>query len=170
MCDKQVSEHGNEHTETMGESTRPGADWVQADIARSVDLRKEYYKYTIGIATALLAFTISFPPSLTSVSSVLQVQIAWIALGITILCGVAAHYAWSKFFISFRDLDNRGDHTSGVNWRKKLTTVRRILEIVQFVTLFIGVLGIAWFASSNFGHIALHSGDKPTTVASCATR
>jgi len=51
-----------------------------------VDYRKKYYEYSITIATALLAFSISFPPALTAVHCVFLVRIAWIALGISILC------------------------------------------------------------------------------------
>jgi hypothetical protein len=41
----------------------------------------------------LLAFNISFPPTLTAVYFVILVEIAWVALGISILCVVIIHFA-----------------------------------------------------------------------------
>lgn len=139
----------------------PDAGWVLADINRSVDYRKEYYKYSIGIATALLAFSISFPPALTAIDYVSLVRVAWISLGISILCGVSVHYVWSKFFISYRDFDNRGFRDTGQKKRKILTKIRRVLEYLHFFSLLIGVLGIAVFASINYQHVALHASDSP---------
>lgn len=37
-------------------------DWVRSDIELSLELRRDLYKYAIGSATALLAFTVSFAP------------------------------------------------------------------------------------------------------------
>jgi hypothetical protein len=123
---------------------RPGAEWVLKDIDRSIEYRKKYYEYSVAIATALLAFSISFPPTLTAVHFVTLVRIAWVALGISILCGVTIHFAWSKFFISFRDFDNRNRSDEGKLSRKRWTSRRRALELVQFIALLIGVMGIAW--------------------------
>ena len=153
------SENGQGNKVPLPPEYRPGAEWVLADIGRSVDFRKEYYKYSITIATALLAFSISFPPTLTSVESVFLVRIAWLALGVSILCGVTAHFAWSKFFISFRDFDNRGKGDAGKRNRKKWTRIRRAVEFLQFASLLVGVIGIAVFASVNYQHVALHAPD-----------
>jgi hypothetical protein len=162
-----VDEQGN--SDPLPPEHRPGAEWVLADIGRSVDFRKEYYKYTITIATALLAFSVSFPPTLTSIGSVFLVRIAWLALGVSILCGVTAHFAWSKFFISFRNFDNRGKRKAGIQNRKTWTGTRRMVEFIQFVGLLIGVIGIALFASVNYQHVALHAPDtsilgRPTQI------
>jgi hypothetical protein len=56
---------------------RPGAEWVLKDIDRSIEYRKKYYEYSVTIATALLAFSISFPPTLTAVHCVALVRVAW---------------------------------------------------------------------------------------------
>ena len=146
---------------------RPGADWVLKDIDRSVDYRRKFYEYSIAIATALLAFSISFPPTLTAVHYVFLVRIAWIALGVSILCGVSIHFAWSKFFISFRDFDNKGEHDKGELTRKIWTSLRKWLELIQFLTLLIGVLGMSVFAGLNYQNIAPHTSEsnppaKPT--------
>ena len=146
----------------------PGAEWVLKDIDRSIDYRKKYYEYSVTIATALLAFSISFPPTLTAVHCVILVKAAWIALGVSILCGVTAHFAWSKFFISFRDFDNRGRGNNGKFNRKKWTLVRRAMELFQFLSLLIGVMGMSVFAAVNYQYLALHStdGNSPAKIIS----
>lgn len=151
---------------TTAADHRPGAEWVLKDIDRSVDYRKKFYEYSITIATALLAFSISFPPTLTAVDFVFLVRIAWVALGISILCGVTIHFAWSKFFISFRDFDNRNHSKEGKLNRKKWTFFRRTMELVQFIALLIGVMGMSIFAGVNYQHIAQHPNDNnPPTKA-----
>lgn len=156
-------------TETnIPDEHRPGAEWVLKDIDRSIDYRQKYYKYSVTIATALLAFSISFPPTLTAVHNVIVVKVAWVALGISILCGVTAHFAWSKFFISFRDFDNRKRPDEGKLNRKKWTLVRRVMEFFQFLCLLIGVMGMSIFAAVNYQYLALHTndGNPPTKVVS----
>jgi hypothetical protein len=147
---------------------RPGAEWVLKDIDRSIDYRKKFYDYSVTIATALLAFSISFPPALTAVHMVILVRIAWVALGISILCGVSVHFVWSKFFISFRDFDNEGKRDQGTCRRKIWTFCRRGLEICQFVCLLVGVMGMAIFAGVNYQYLALHTPENapPAKVAS----
>ena len=136
---------------------RPGAEWVLKDIDRSIDYRKKYYEYSVTIATALLAFSISFPPTLTAVQYVILVKVAWVALGISILCGVTVHFAWSKFYISFRDFDNRKRRDDGELNRKKWTSLRRTMEFLQFLSLLIGVMGMSIFAGVNYQYVALHT-------------
>ena len=147
---------------------RPGAEWVLKDIDRSIDYRRKYYEYSVTIATALLAFSISFPPTLTAVHYVILVKVAWVALGISILSGVTIHFAWSKFFISFRDFDNRDRRDQGRVTRKKWTNFRRAMEFSQFVSLLIGVMGISIFAAVNYQFLALHTNEvnSPTKVIS----
>lgn len=145
---------------------RPGAEWVLKDIDRSIDYRRKYYEYSVAIATALLAFSISFPPTLTAVHLVILVRIAWVALGISILCGVTVHFAWSKFFISFRDFDNRNLRDAGKLNRKKWTYLRQVMEFFQFLCLLIGVMGMSIFAGVNYQYVALHTkeGNPPAKV------
>jgi hypothetical protein len=158
-----------DHNETnMPAEHRPGAEWVLKDIDRSIDYRKKYYEYSVTIATALLAFSISFPPTLTAVHYVILVKVAWVALGISILCGVTTHFAWSKFFISFRDFDNHGKNKEGKENRERWTIVRRVMELLQFFCLLIGVMGMSIFAAVNYQYLALHTneGSPPTKVVS----
>jgi hypothetical protein len=73
-------------------------DFLQKNIDRSIEYRKEYYKYNIGIATALLAFTVSFPSTLSKVDYPDLIFAAWAGLGVAVLGGVASHILWSSFF------------------------------------------------------------------------
>jgi hypothetical protein len=139
---------------------RPGAEWVLKDIDRSIDYRKKYYEYSVAIATALLAFSMSFPPTLTAIHYVILVRVAWVALGISILCGVTVHFAWSKFFISFRDFDNLNRRDEGMLNRKKWTSLRRTMEFLQFLSLLIGVMGMSIFAGVNYQYIAPHPNES----------
>jgi hypothetical protein len=141
---------------TTSDWRRPGSEWNLRNIDRSIDYRRKYYEYSVAIATALLAFSISFPPTLTSIHFIVLVRIAWVALGISTLCGVSVHFVWSLFFISFRDFDNRGNPEAGNKIRKKWTFLRRTMEFFQFLSLLVGVMGIAIFAGVNYQYVALH--------------
>jgi hypothetical protein len=150
--------NGRPPAEDAGSDTkkvdRLSADWIQADIARALELRRDYYKYSIGVSTALLAFTTSFPPTLSRVSGHSIVLLAaWPGLAVAIICGIVVHYLWAWFFISFRDFDNRGDSQRGRRRRALLNSLRRLMEIVQVVALIVGVLGTAVFAITNFEQI-----------------
>ena len=167
MADDHAS--GSESSEPVSRESihgdRPAADWVQADISRTFELRRDYYKYSIGVATALLAFTISFPPALSEVEASSLVFVAWPALGVAILCGISLHYIWAQFYITWRNFDNRGRRADGQARRKTLTRLRRTLELVQVVALAVGVLGTSIFASLNVGNIALKTIDRSMTPA-----
>jgi len=143
---------------------KTGAEWVLKDIDRSIDYRRKFYDYSVAIATGLLAFSISFPPTLTAIHYVRLVRVSWIALGISILCGVSVHFAWSKFFIAYRDFDNRGHRDAGLTNRKKWTAWRRRLEFTQFLTLLIGVMGMTIFAAVNYQYIAPHTNDNSSST------
>jgi hypothetical protein len=137
------------------EPVRLDKDFLQKNIDRSIDYRKEYYKYNIGIATALLAFTVSFPSTLSKVDYPNLIFAAWIGLGVAVLSGVASHALWSSFFITWRNYDNRGLRPQGQAARAPITRWRRLLDVLQIVGLIVGVGGVVLFAGLNLGNIAL---------------
>jgi hypothetical protein len=137
---------------------------MQINISRFYELRREYYKYTVGIATALLAFTISFPPSLTAIESKWLINVAWTTLAVAIMCGVILHYVWSLFYISFRDFDNKYRRKEGKRRRRFLTYIRRTLEVAMPIALLAGVGGVAAFASANLEHVVLKSDARDKAV------
>jgi hypothetical protein len=127
---------------------------LQNDINRAIEYRREYYKYAIGIASALLAFTVSFPPDLAGPpKSSWLIIVAWLGLGAAIIGGVWAHLLWAHFFISYRDYDNRGDVSGGKKRRRLITKTRRVLDVVLIATLAVGVMGVAVFATRNLDNI-----------------
>jgi hypothetical protein len=73
-------------------------DFLQNDITRAIDFRKEYYKYTITIATALFAFTVSFPPNLTAIALPGLIIATWVGLGVAVILGVLVPFMWARFF------------------------------------------------------------------------
>jgi hypothetical protein len=128
-------------------------DFLQKNIERSVDFRKEYYKYSLGIATALLAFTVSFPPNLIKVSAPFLIFLAWAGLGVAVIAGVLAHDLWSRFFISYRNFDNHGDPEGGERYRKNVTRWRRLADRAQLYGLAVGVACIVIFAGVNLRNV-----------------
>jgi heme/copper-type cytochrome/quinol oxidase subunit 2 len=151
------SQHSDKEETASSDRKRPSEETMQLNISRFYELRREYYKYTVGIATALLAFTISFPPSLTAIESKWLINVAWATLALAIMCGVILHYVWSLFYISFRDFDNKYRRDAGKKRRRFLTLIRRTLEVVLPIALLAGVAGVAAFASANLDHVVLKS-------------
>jgi hypothetical protein len=159
--------------DSMGhEPVRLDKDFLQKNIDRSIEYRKEYYKYNIGIATALLAFTVSFPSTLSKVDYPNLIFAAWIGLGVAVLSGVATHILWSDFFITWRNYDNRGRRQEGQRARAPITRARRLFDLLQIVGLVMGVGGVVAFAGLNLGNIALKEKDAspvPSAPAPSAT-
>jgi len=143
-------------------------DFLQKNIDRSVDFRKEYYKYSLGISTALLAFTVSFPPNLTKVYCPWLIFIAWAGLGTAVVAGVLAHDLWSRFFMTWRNYDNKGKADRGKVVRDSITWWRRKADYVQLVGLAVGVACIVVFAGVNIANIAPKE-LKPTATSSAVT-
>jgi hypothetical protein len=149
--------------DSMGhEPVRLDKDFLQKNIDRSIEYRKEYYKYNIGIATALLAFTVSFPSTLSKVDYPNLIFSAWVGLGVTVLSGVASHILWSNFFITWRNYDNRGQRQRGQAARAPITGLRRLFDALQIAGLVVGVGGVVLFAGFNLGNIALK--EKPASL------
>jgi hypothetical protein len=134
---------------------RPSETFLQNDLDRAVEYRKEYYKYVIGIATALLAFTVSFPPQLSRPAEMSWLLfMGWGGLGVAVLAGVRVHMTWAKFFVSFRDYDNKEQRTKGVEVRKHLNNERRVMDVLQMISLVVGVACVVVFAGINVKYIA----------------
>jgi hypothetical protein len=136
--------------ETSPSPDRPGEAFLRDDIDRSNDYRKEYYKYAIGIATALLAFTVSFQPQLAARPEGMWLAfVGWAGLGVAVLAGVRLHHVWSRFYISYRNHDNRGHKGEGQKVRAALTSRRHLLEGLLFFGLVFGMGGVVAFTAIN---------------------
>lgn len=141
--------------ENPGQASRPSESFLQSDLDRAVDYRKDYYKYVIAIATALLAFTVSFPPQLSRPPEMTWLLfMGWFGLGLAVLAGVRVHMTWAKFFVSFRDYDNRGERDEGLKVRGRLNRERRLMDAAQMIGLVVGVTGVVVFAGINLKYLA----------------
>ena len=121
---------------------RPDIDALQTDIGFANTYRLEVIKTVLGIATALLAFTISFRPKLSTVQYEWMMQLSWAALTISIIAGVVTLYCWELFYISYRD-------PAGKTTRTTITFFRRVFFTLEIAGCLAGVVGVAYFSVVN---------------------
>lgn len=142
---------------------------IQNDIERSLAFRREYYRYALGIATALLAFSISFQPTLSRQPVHLWLLLpGWGGLGLTIVFGLRVHLLWAKFLITKRDFDRRGRVEAGRRARDRISVSRKIQDVALIVSLAVGVLFIALFAAFNLPYIAPKSSESAPAVSAAS--
>src|SRR5690242_17130086 len=89
-------------------SRRPDIDTVHKDIALANTYRLEGIKAAVAISTALLAFTVSFRPTLSHIDNGGLMLASWILLAVSVLGGLLNLYGWERFYISYRDHDLKG--------------------------------------------------------------
>jgi hypothetical protein len=133
---------------------RPGIDALQTDIGFANTYRLEVIKTVLGIATALLAFTISFRPKLSPVQYEWMMQASWVALTVSIIAGIVTMYCWELFYISYRNKDWKGHGPAGKALRKKITGFRRLFFWLEIAGCLAGVVGVAYFSVVNLPHAA----------------
>jgi len=125
-------------------------EFVRKDIDQSISLRRDYYKFTAGAATALLAFTTAFTEAHSGLEGFgIVALIAWPALAISVFCAIFLNHIWAEFFITFRNLDNRNRVDEGRAARKRLNSQKRWLERTMAVSFFIGLVGVGLFGIGN---------------------
>ena len=135
---------------------RPGEAFIRSDIELSADYRKEYYKYALGISTALLAFTISFQPTLRTGPDYTWLEMAgWAALGVAVAAGLRLHMVWSKFYATTQKYFNKGLEREGREVRKRCNKERRVLEAAMLIGFVVGVASIIGFTAANLKNVAL---------------
>lgn len=140
---------------------------LQNNLDRALDYRREYYKYVIGIATALLAFTVSFPPQLSRIPEDPHLLfVGWAGLGVAVLAGVRVHMVWANFFVTFRKFDNRGQRPAGLAARRRLNIERRLMDALQMIGLIVGVSFVVYFTALNLKHVAVKKDDAGGAGAS----
>jgi type IV secretory pathway VirB2 component (pilin) len=128
----------------------PSIEAVQTDIGFGNQYRLELIKTSLAVATGLLAFTVTFRPSVAEPSSEWLMWIGWIGLGLSALGAMGNMYGWERFYISYRD--QKSNVGKGERIRKTITFWRRIAMAIQFAGFAVGVLGIAVFAAINLDH------------------
>lgn len=133
---------------------KPGADFLLKDIDRANTYRLELVKLMLAMATGLLAFTVSFRPSIASPDQSYLMWGGWLLLALSIVGGVLTMRCWELFYISYRDFDNKGE--DGKPHRDTITFWRRVAQTAQYIGLLAAVVGIGMFAAINI--------DKPPRV------
>lgn len=147
---------GHDDTE---QAARPPFEMTQSNVELANTYRLELNKQLLTIATALFAFTIAFfvPPAAgTPVASTVATYkglawTGWAALAVSILAGLTVMRLWERFYISYRDYDNRGKRDEGQRYRNEITARRIAALRVQYVTFVIGVVAVGFFAALRLG-------------------
>ena len=132
--------------------TNPSIDALHRDIAFANQYRLELIKLLMTLSAAILAFTVSFRPSLRDVQSSWLMWTGWLALGASMVGGMIHMHGWDRFYISFRNFEHRGK--SGKDKRRQINLWRRAGMIAQFVGFAVGVLAVAAFAAANLASVA----------------
>lgn len=84
------------------ELIRSHLDTLHKDIALANTYRLETTKLLLTIVTALLAFTVSFRPTLKTVECEKLMWIGWLALAASLGGGIFELFGWENFYISYR--------------------------------------------------------------------
>jgi hypothetical protein len=144
MCEDAIRE---------GSKNQPTIESLQRDIELGNRFRLELSKILLASAAALLAFTISFPPSLVRVDHVWLLGAAWLGLASSMSGGFLNMYGWERYYLSYRDFDWRGQRDEGMRARKVITRWRRCGRLFQGVGFLFGVIGIAIFTTVNLPNL-----------------
>jgi len=133
--------------------TKPTIEALHRDIAFANQYRLELIKHLLTLATALLAFTVSFRPSLRVAEHEWLMYIGWIALGLSLIGGIFHMLGWDRFYISYHDFDYKD--RDGKRPRKIIKIWRRYAMITQFSGFIIGVVCVALFAALNIHNMVV---------------
>jgi hypothetical protein len=117
--------------------------------------RLELNKQIVAISTALFAFTVAFftPNSVSAHAAQMTAALRWLAwagwtfLGLAIFSGLAQMELWERFYMTYRDYDNRGQKDVGIAKRRPLTICRRVAKGVQYFAFAVGGCCIGVFAA-----------------------
>jgi hypothetical protein len=139
--------------QNQGQGNKPTIEAVHRDVEFANKYRLALFKHLLTLAAAILAFTVSFRPTLTRVDLGWLMWGGWIALGVSLFCGMLNMLLWSHYYISYRDYDWKGKGFEGKAHRHFITAWRRFMMFFQFLGFAAGVLGIAIFAAVNFQNV-----------------
>jgi hypothetical protein len=132
---------------------QPTIDVVHKDIALGNQYRLELDKLLLTLATALLAFSVAFVPTLRQVDYVQLMMVGWACLAASVVGGVVELHGWERFYLTYRDYEHKGE--DGTKVREQITGWRRFGRFVQMAGFAAGVVSIAAFYISNFQHLKL---------------
>ncbi len=130
----------------------PTIESIHANVEWANKYRLELIKLVMTLAAGILAFTVSFRPTLTKVESPELMWMGWIGLGLSLVGGMVHMHGWDRFYISYRDHDWKG--RSGKVARDAINMWRGAAMMFQYAGFAIGVITIALFAVANIGNVA----------------
>lgn len=142
-----------DHYDRQNDVRKPTIEAIHRDVEFENKYRLELLKQLLTLAAAILAFTVSFRPTLAHVDFGWLMWGGWVALGVSLGCGMLHMLLWSHFYLSYRDYDWHGRPSEGKSHRKYITGFRRFVMFFQFLGFAAGVLGIAIFAAVNFHNV-----------------
>jgi hypothetical protein len=131
----------------------PDVESMHRDVAFANTFRLEVIKTMLAICTALLAFTISFRPTLSAIEWESALILGWAGLAISIMSGLGVMFGWERYYISYRDHDWHGDRDGGRSTRHLVNEWRRLAALLQWLGFIVGVSGVAAFAVRNVAHV-----------------
>lgn len=129
---------------------KPTIESVHKNVELGNAYRMELLKQSLTIAAAILAFSVTFRPTLTKVEYAWLMWGGWLALAISVSSGMLHMLLWSYFYVSHRDYDWRDRPSEGKAHRNLITSWRRFVMFLQFLGFACGVVGIGLFAALNF--------------------
>ena len=142
-----------QETTTPAESARPTIEAVHRDIELANRYRLELIKLIMTISAAVLAFTVSFRPSLRSVELPWLMWMGWIGLGASMVGGMIHMHGWDRYYVSYRDYDWRNRKECGKEKRRQINRWRDTGMFIQFAGFAVGVMAIALFAAENIANV-----------------
>jgi hypothetical protein len=137
-------------TRAVETERKPTIESVHKNVELGNTYRMELLKQSLTIAAAILAFSVTFRPTLTRVDYPWLMWGGWLALGVSVACGMLHMLLWSHFYLSHRDFDWHDLPAEGKARRKLITSWRRFVMFLQFLGFAGGVVGIGLFAALNF--------------------
>src|SRR5262245_23457824 len=78
---------------------------VNRDVEFALRFRLELIKHLLALATAVLAFTATFRPTLASPVAPWLMGIGWLALAASVAGGLVHMRGWDRFYMTYRDYD-----------------------------------------------------------------
>jgi uncharacterized membrane protein (DUF441 family) len=140
--------------EAVSDSNRqiPTIETTHANVEWANRYRLELIKLVLTLATGVLAFTVTFRPSLKQVDEAWLMWAGWLALAASIVGGMIHMQGWDRFYISYRDYDHHG--LDGISARDGINFWRRAGMALQYAGFAIGVLAIGVFAALNLGNVS----------------
>ncbi len=136
----------------MAKKKTPTIESIHSNVEWANNYRLELIKLVMTLSAGVLAFTVSFRPSLKQVDEPLLMWIGWVGLGLSLVGGMIHMQGWDRFYISYRDFDWNGE--DGKAARKKINCWRRFGMLLQYLGFAAGIIAIAIFSALNIGNVA----------------